>query len=43
MDNSLILAIIAINMTIIGLTSLADAKTVIGVNYGDFLIRKFKF
>ncbi|MBU3133141.1 hypothetical protein KPL40_11835 [Clostridium gasigenes] len=42
-DNNLIMAIIAINMTIIGLTSLADKKTVIGVDYGDFLIKEFKF
>lgn len=42
-DNGLILAIIAINMTVIGLTSLADKKTVIGVDYGEFLIKKFKF
>ena len=42
-DNSLILAIIAINMTVIGLTSLADKKTIIGVDYGQFLIKKFYF
>lgn len=42
-DNSLIMAIIAINMTVIGLTSLADKKTVIGVDYGEFLIKKFKY
>lgn len=41
-DNSLIMAIIAINMTVIGLTSLADKKTVIGVDYGEFLIKEFK-
>ncbi|SDO05583.1 hypothetical protein [Alkalicoccus daliensis] len=41
-DNSLILAIIAINMTIIGLTSLAETKRVVGVDYGKFLVRKFK-
>jgi hypothetical protein len=41
-DNGLIMAIIAINMTIIGLTSLADQKCVIGVDYGRFLITKFK-
>lgn len=42
-DNSIIMAIIAINMTVIGLTSLADAKSIIGVDYGKFLINKFKF
>ena len=41
-DSSLIMAIIAINMTIIGLTSLADFKKVIGIDYGSFLIKKFK-
>ncbi|WP_165976170.1 hypothetical protein [Bacillus salipaludis] len=33
-DVSLIMAIIAINMTIIGLTSLAETKKIIGVDYG---------
>lgn len=42
-DIGLVMAIIAINMTVIGLTSLADKKTVIGVDYGEFLIKKFKF
>lgn len=42
-DNSLIMAIIAINMTVIGLTSLADKKTIIGIDYGEFLIKEFKF
>lgn len=41
-DNSIWLAIIAINMTIIGLTSLAESKTIIGVDYGKFLIKKYK-
>lgn len=41
-DNGLIVAIIAINMTVIGLTSLADKKTVIGVDYGSFLINEFE-
>lgn len=41
-DSSLIMAIIAINMTIIGLTSLADFKKVIGIDYGTFLIKKYK-
>lgn len=41
-DNSIILAIVAINMTVIGLTSLADTKSVIGIDYGDFLIKKYK-
>lgn len=36
------MAIIAINMTIIGLTSLADFKKVVGVDYGTFLIKKYK-
>ncbi|MEH7439316.1 hypothetical protein V7182_17725 [Neobacillus drentensis] len=41
-DNSLIMAIIAINMTIIGLTSLAETKRIIGVDYGSFLLKKYK-
>ncbi|MER2190048.1 MAG: hypothetical protein ABS951_03735 [Solibacillus sp.] len=41
-DSSLNMAIIAINMTIIGLTSLADFKKVIGVDYGTFLMKKYK-
>lgn len=41
-DQSIVLAIIAINMTIIGLTSLAESKKVIGVDYGQFLIKKYK-
>lgn len=41
-DSSLIIAIIAINMTVIGLTSLAEMKNVIGIDYGKFLLRKYK-
>lgn len=41
-DSSLIMAIIAINMTIIGLTSLAEFKKVIGIDYGSFLIKKYR-
>lgn len=41
-DNSLIMAIIAINMTIIGLTSLAESKSIIGIDYGKFLVGKYK-
>lgn len=41
-DNSLIMAIIAINMTIIGLTSLAESKSILGIDYGKFLLRKYK-
>lgn len=41
-DSNLLLAIIAINMTIIGLTSLAETKQIMGVDYGKFLIRKYK-
>ena len=41
-DNSLIIAIIAINMTIIGLTSLAETKRIIGVDYGKFLVKKYR-
>lgn len=41
-DNSIWLAIMAINMTIIGLTSLAESKTIIGVDYGKFLVKKYK-
>lgn len=32
-DISIIIAIIAINMTVIGLTSLAETKKIIGVDY----------
>ena len=42
-DNNILLAIIAINMTVIGLTSLADKKTIIGIDYGEFLIKEFRF
>ena len=42
MDNGIVMAIIAINMTVIGLTSLADTKSVIGVDYGKFLVTKYK-
>jgi hypothetical protein len=41
-DNSLILAIVAINMTVIGLTSLAESKSIMGIDYGKFLIKKYK-
>lgn len=41
-DNNLILAIIAINMTVIGLTSLAESKSIIGIDYGEFLVKKYK-
>ena len=41
-DNNLLLAIIAINMTVIGLTSLAESKNIVGIDYGKFLIRKYK-
>ncbi|MBP3456242.1 MAG: hypothetical protein J6K38_08295 [Alistipes sp.] len=37
-----LLTMISINMTIIGLTSLAERKTIIGVDYGNFLIKKYK-
>jgi hypothetical protein len=42
LDPGLFMAIIAINMTVIGFTSLADTKCVIGIDYGKFLIKKFK-
>ncbi|WP_117168501.1 hypothetical protein [Paraliobacillus sediminis] len=41
-DTNLIIAIIAINMTVIGLTSLAEMKNVVGIDYGRFLLRKYK-
>lgn len=41
-DASIMFAIIAINMTVIGLTSLAESKTIIGVDYGRFLLKKYK-
>ncbi|MFA1642604.1 hypothetical protein AB5N96_07045 [Chryseomicrobium imtechense] len=41
-DANILFAIIAINMTVIGLTSLAESKNIIGVDYGKFLLRKYK-
>lgn len=41
-DSNLIIAVIAINMTIIGLTSLAETKKIIGVDYGKFLVKKYR-
>lgn len=40
-DGNIWLALIAINMTIIGLTSLAETKRIIGIDYGKFLIRSY--
>lgn len=42
LSNSILLTIISINMTIIGLTSLAEKKTVIGIDYGKYLINEYK-
>ena len=36
------LSLIAINMTVIGLTSLADRKTIIGVDYSKYLLKNYK-
>lgn len=36
------LSIIAINMTVIGLTSLADRKTIIGIDYSKYLLKSYK-
>jgi hypothetical protein len=36
------LGIIALNMTVIGLTSLAEKRLVIGVEYGKYLIDKYR-
>ena len=36
------LGIVALNMTVIGLTSLAEKRLVIGVEYGKYLIDKFR-
>ncbi|WHY86068.1 hypothetical protein QNH39_26430 [Neobacillus novalis] len=41
-DTSILIAIIAINMTVIGLTSLAETKKIIGVDYGRFLVKKYR-
>lgn len=41
-DYAIVLTIIGINMTVIGLTSLAESKNVIGIDYGRFLIKRFK-
>ena len=41
-DSNILLTMISINMTIIGLTSLAEKKTIIGVDYGKYLINKYK-
>lgn len=37
-----LLAIIAINMTVIGLTSLAESKYIAGIEYGKYLTQKYK-
>ena len=37
------IALIALNITVIGLTSLAEKRTVIGVDYGKYLIDEYKF
>lgn len=42
LDSNILLTMISINMTIIGLTSLAEKKTIIGVDYGKYLISKYK-
>lgn len=42
LNESIWLTIIAINMTVIGLTSLAETKKIIGVDYGKFLIKSYK-
>lgn len=39
---NLCISIVAINMTIIGLTSIAESKSVIGADYSTFLIKKFR-
>lgn len=39
-DNGFLLSIIAINLTLIGLTSLAETRRVLGVDYGKFLINQ---
>jgi hypothetical protein len=41
-DTATLIAIIAINMTVIGLTSLAETKKIIGVDYGRFLVKKYR-
>ena len=35
-------ALIALNMTLIGLSSLAGKRSVIGVEYGKFLLDRYK-
>lgn len=42
-DNSILISIIAINLTLIGLTSLAETKKVMGIDYGRFLINEYVF
>lgn len=37
------IALIALNITVIGLTSLAEKRTVIGVDYGKYLMDSYKF
>lgn len=39
-DKALIVALITINLTLLGLTTLAESKKVLGVDYGKFLINK---
>ncbi|HKM29272.1 MAG TPA: hypothetical protein VJZ51_00760 [Bacilli bacterium] len=40
-NNSILISIIAINLTLIGLTSLAESKKVMGIDYGKFLVNEF--
>lgn len=40
-DNSILISMIAINLTLIGLTSLAETKRVLGIDYGKFLVSKY--
>ncbi|MDD5293690.1 MAG: hypothetical protein PHW40_05210 [Candidatus Izemoplasmatales bacterium] len=41
-DNSILISMIAINLTLIGLTSLAETKKVLGIDYGKFLINRYR-
>ncbi len=42
-DNAILISIIAINLTLIGLTSLAETKKVMGIDYGRFMINEYVF
>lgn len=42
-DTQILVALIAINLTLIALTSLAESKKVIGIEYGKYLVNEYTF